>query len=57
MPEPIAADAHWRYDYIPEYNLDETIINRFLVDKWGNYQFFIEVSVCDKADSPPFENK
>ena len=44
MPERVASDARWRYDYCPEYNLDKEIINNYLKGIWGNYKYFVEVS-------------
>ncbi|KAL9125735.1 MAG: hypothetical protein Q9217_005106 [Psora testacea] len=42
MPETFPANSHWRYDYVPHYNLDEKIINNFLKSIWGNYKYFVE---------------
>ena len=53
MPQANAKISQWDYDYIPEYNLDEAIINAFLAGIFGNYQFFVSVSVNDETDSPP----
>lgn len=44
MPEQVASNAQWRYDYCPEYNLDKDIINTYLKSIWGNYKYFVEVS-------------
>ncbi len=50
MPEEVAADARWRYDYCPEYNLDKDIINTYLKSIWGNYKYFVEVSRASWRD-------
>ncbi|KAG6989006.1 hypothetical protein G7Y79_00066g095240 [Physcia stellaris] len=42
MPETVASDAVWRYDYIEHYNLDKDIISAYLKTIWGNYKFFVE---------------
>lgn len=44
MPEPVAANTQWQYDYIPEYNLSEKVIGGYLKEIWGNYKYFVEVS-------------
>ena len=44
MPEVVASDAKWQYDYIVHYNLDKEIISGYLKSIWGNYKFFVEVS-------------
>ena len=50
MPEEVASDARWRYDYCPEYNLDKDIINTYLKSIWGNYKYFVEVSPASWRD-------
>ena len=42
MSESVFANAIWQYDYIDHYRLDETIIGRFLYQKWGNYRYFVK---------------
>ncbi|CAF9928578.1 MAG: hypothetical protein HETSPECPRED_006887 [Heterodermia speciosa] len=42
MPEPVAANTQWQYDYIPEYNLSEKVIGGYLKEIWGNYKYFVE---------------
>ena len=44
MPEKVTANAPWKYDYIPAYNLTEKIIGGYLKEIWGNYKYFVEVS-------------
>lgn len=44
MPEKLPANAPWKYDYVPQYNLDERIVNDYLKSIWGNYKYFIERS-------------
>ena len=49
MPEKLPANTPWKYDYVPQYNLDEHIVNDYLKSIWGNYKYFVEVShLCDK---------
>ena len=45
MPEEVPADAVWSYDTIPHYNLNEQIINSYLKTIWGNYKYFVAVSL------------
>ena len=44
MPEAVADNAQWLYDYVPEYNLEPEIIEAYLRTIWGNYKFFVTVS-------------
>lgn len=53
MPEVVASDAVWRYDYIEQYNLDKDIISAYLKTIWGNYKFFVEVSQVSGIEGFP----
>lgn len=53
MPEVVASDAVWRYDYIEHYNLDKDIISAYLKTIWGNYKFFVEVSQVSGIEGFP----
>ena len=54
MPEPTPADSVWLYDCINHYRLNQDIINKFLREKWGNYQFFIEAGARLTLRHKPF---
>lgn len=55
MPETVAANRRWDYDYIPEYNLTEKIVGGYLKELWGNYKYYVEVSqtIISQRDSRP----
>ena len=55
MPETVAANSKWDYDYVPEYDLTEKIVNGYLKEIWGNYKYFVEASqtIISQRDGRP----
>ena len=42
-PETDPDNAQWVWDEVPHYQLNEEIINEYLLELWEGYKFFIEV--------------
>lgn len=43
MAESVSAASQWRFDYIDHYRLDKDIIDKFLKEVLGNYEFSVKV--------------